>query len=98
MWEGGDEAGSGGDQLDGAADTQFLAQMGDPGAAAAAFGPEGAGTAFALAALGGHAQLKLDLVEVGAAAGSTLDGFVGDSVADANNHGGDEWAADIAHE
>ena len=45
------------------------------------------GAAFALAALGGHAEFELDLVKAQARAGMTGDFAVGDSAADANNHG-----------
>jgi hypothetical protein len=47
------------------------------------------GAAFALAALGGHAEFELDLVKAQARTGMTGDFAVGDSAADANNHG---WA------
>jgi hypothetical protein len=47
------------------------------------------GAAFALAALGRHAEFELDLVKAQARAGMTGDFAVGDSAADANNHG---WA------
>jgi hypothetical protein len=45
------------------------------------------GAAFTLAALGGHAEFELDLVKAQARAGMTGDFAVGDSAADANNHG-----------
>ncbi len=77
---------SGSDQLNGTAQAQFLAQVRHL-VAGPAFGPERAGTTFALAALGGHTQFELDFVEIGPGTGGTFDGLVGDAVADANNHG-----------
>jgi hypothetical protein len=44
-------------------------------------------TTFALAALGGDAQLKLDLVKAHASAGVAGDVSVRNSTADANDHG-----------
>jgi hypothetical protein len=56
-------------------------------AAGAALRHHVTGAAFALAALGGHAELELDLVKAQASAGMAGDFAVGDSAADANNHG-----------
>ena len=53
-----------------------------------AFGPQVAGTAFALATLGGHAMLELDVVKGHAGAGALGNGFVADAVADTDDHGG----------
>ena len=55
-------------------------------AGAAALRNNIARTAFALAALGGHAQLELNVVECHARPRTTCDGLVTDSVANANDH------------
>src|SRR5574343_823285 len=57
------------------------------GVGRAAFGPDGAGAAFALATLGGHAVFLLDGVEVKTHARALGDGFVADTVANADDHG-----------
>ncbi len=44
-------------------------------------------TTFTLATLGGHAEFELDFVESHAGAHVTCDFAVGDSAADANDHG-----------
>jgi len=46
-------------------------------------------TSFTLATLGGHPKLELDFVESHARAHVTCDFTVGDSAADANDHGGE---------
>lgn len=55
--------------------------------AAAALGDHVARAAFAAAALGGHAQLELDLVKAHAGAGVARDVTVGYAAADTNDHG-----------
>jgi len=52
-------------------------------------------TAFTLATLGGYAKLELDFVESHAGPHMTCDFTVGDSAADANDHGGESgsWLA-----
>jgi hypothetical protein len=52
-------------------------------------------TAFTLSTLGGHAEFELDFVESHARAHVTCDFAVGDSAADANDHGGESgsWLA-----
>ena len=45
------------------------------------------GAAFALAALGGHAEFELNLVKAQARTGMADDFAVGDTAADTNNHG-----------
>jgi hypothetical protein len=57
-----------------------------PRAAATALRPERTGTAFALAALGGDAEFELDFVKIGPGTGRTLDGPVGNPMADADDH------------
>jgi hypothetical protein len=54
-------------------------------------------TAFTLAALGGHAKFELDFVESHARPHVTCDFTVGDSAADANDHGGEgsSWLAGL---
>ena len=52
-----------------------------------AFVDDGSGTFFAPAALGGHTQIELDFIEGAASVRLGGDDLVGDSVADANNHG-----------
>jgi hypothetical protein len=53
-----------------------------------ALGPDSPGAGFALAALGGHPHVELDVVKAAATARGLGDGFVTDSVADADDHGG----------
>ena len=52
-------------------------------------------TAFTLTTLGGDAKFELDFVESHARAHMTCDFTVGDSAADANDHGGESgsWLA-----
>jgi len=45
------------------------------------------GAAFALAALGGHAEFELDFIKAQTRTGMAGDFAVGDTAADANNHG-----------
>lgn len=52
-----------------------------------ALGDDVARTAFAAAALRGHAQFKLDFIKTHASAGMAGDVSVGDTAADTNNHG-----------
>jgi hypothetical protein len=56
-------------------------------ATGAALRDDVAGAAFALAALRGHAKFKLDLVKAQARTGMAGNFAVGDSAADANDHG-----------
>lgn len=53
-----------------------------------ALGHHVARTALAAAALGTHAQFKLDFVKAHAGPGMAGNFAVGDSAADTNNHGG----------
>lgn len=52
-------------------------------------------TTFTLTTLGGHAKLELDFVERHAGSHMTCNFTVGDSAADANDHGceGGSWLA-----
>jgi hypothetical protein len=53
-----------------------------------ALGPDRPGAGFALTTLGGDAHVELDIVKAAAPARGLGDGFVTDSVADADDHGG----------
>ena len=56
-------------------------------AGSVALGDHIACTAFALAALGGYTQFKLDLIKAHASVGMAGDVAVRNSAADANDHG-----------
>jgi hypothetical protein len=60
---------------------------GGDGALGVAAGNHVVGTFGTAAALGGNAQLKLNVIKTHALAGKLGNGFVANAVADANNHG-----------
>ena len=73
--------------FDGSAGRWCNAALHVGGLLAVAFVDDGSGTFFAPAALGGHTQIELDFIEGAASVRLGGDDLVGDSVADANNHG-----------